>query len=92
MFIPANLKFDKRSDFHNRGITSSPDFSGLRDPFSRYALSKLANILFSKELQERMDEEMGPIISMTCDLGPTDTEGGLGVTPWYLKPIVKGSR
>ena len=89
MFVPSTIKFDKLDDFKYRGMTSSPDFSGLRDLFSRYAVSKLANILFCKELQRRMDAEKIPITSATCDPGPTDTEGGMGVLPWFLRPIMK---
>ena len=89
MFVPSTIKFDKLDDFKYPGMTSSPDFSGLRDLFSRYAVSKLANILFCKELQRRMDAEKIPITSATCDPGPTDTEGGMGVLPWFLRPIMK---
>ena len=87
MLIPANLQFDKLEDFHHHGV-SAPNYSGMRDLFSRYALSKLANILFCKELQRRLDSDNVPIISTTCNPGPTNTEGGMSVWPALIRPVM----
>ena len=89
MFVPSNIRFDTIDDLKYRGMTSSHDFSSLRDLLFRYAVSKLANILFCRELQRRLDAEGVPIISLTCDPGPTDTDGGMGVFPALLRPIMR---
>lgn len=80
------MRFDKIDDFKYHGMTSS--FSGQRDLFSRYALSKLANVLFCKELQRRLDLEQIPIISTTCNPGGTNTDGGISVWPVWLRPVM----
>jgi hypothetical protein len=88
MFIPTGMKFDKPEDLDYHGVNSPPEYSGLRNKMSRYALSKLANVLFCKELQRRLDADGVPIISTVCNPGGTKTEGGLGVWPWFLRPIM----
>jgi len=87
LLIPK-MRFDKIEDFKYKGMTSSPDFSGMRDLFTRYALSKLANILFCKELQRRFEKEKVPIISTTCNPGGTNTDGGMSVWPVWMRPIM----
>lgn len=57
--------------------------------FSRYGTSKLANILFTRELQRRLDQEDVKIIALTLDPGPVATDGGMGVFPSFLKPVLK---
>ncbi|EMD32267.1 hypothetical protein CERSUDRAFT_88265 [Gelatoporia subvermispora B] len=42
---------------------------------ARYGLSKLANILFIKELQKRLDAENSPVIALSLHPGGVDTEG-----------------
>ncbi|KAF2103561.1 NAD(P)-binding protein [Rhizodiscina lignyota] len=88
MLIPKHIRFDKLDDFKYHGMTSSPNFSSTRDLFSRYALSKLANILFCKELQRRFDLEKVPITSMTNNPGGTNTQGGMSVWPVWLRPVM----
>jgi NAD(P)-dependent dehydrogenase (short-subunit alcohol dehydrogenase family) len=87
MMIPK-MRFDSLDDFRYHGVTSSPDYSGMRDLFSRYAMSKLANVLFCKELQRKMDLEHIPVISTTCNPGGTNTDGGMSVWPVFLRPIM----
>lgn len=43
--------------------------------FDRYARSKQANVLFTGELQRRMDEEGVPIIALSLHPGTVDTPG-----------------
>lgn len=86
--IPSNIRFDKIDDFKYGGVTSPPAYSGMRNLFSRYGVSKLANILFTKELQRRLDEEGVSVISTTCNPGGTNTGGGLSVWPAWLRPIM----
>jgi NAD(P)-dependent dehydrogenase (short-subunit alcohol dehydrogenase family) len=87
MMIPANMQFSSLDSLRYPGM-SSPNYTGMRDMFSRYALSKLANILFSKELQRRLDAENIPIISTSCNPGGTNTEGGMSVWPAWMRPIM----
>ncbi|KAF6789049.1 oxidoreductase C736.13-like protein 4 [Colletotrichum sojae] len=54
----------------------------------RYGTSKLANILFAKELQRRMDEEGADIISLSINPGTVRTEGAADVMPFVVRPFV----
>src|ERR1700744_5992929 len=91
MLVPSQLRFDKIDDFKYPGMTSSP-YSGMRDMFSRYSVSKLANILVAKEIQRRLDAEESPVIATSVDPGPVNTEGGMGLFPAWLRPLLKFSR
>ena len=53
-------------------------------PMSAYAVSKLANILFTSALQRRHPN----ILCTSCNPGGVKTEGGLSVWPWFLKPVM----
>jgi hypothetical protein len=57
--------------------------------FKRYGQSKVANILFASELQRRMDAEQIDITSIALNPGGVATSGGLGVWPWYIRPLVR---
>jgi hypothetical protein len=87
MLIPSTMNFDKPDDFKYPGV-SPPNYTGMRDMFSRYALSKLANILFASELQRRFDAENIPIISTSLNPGGINTEGGMSVWPAWMRPIM----
>lgn len=50
--------------------------------FRRYSLSKLTNILFTKELQNRLDIEKVDIIAIAVHPGAIDTEGVSSVMPF----------
>lgn len=89
MLVPGKLRFDKIDDLKYPGMTSSATYSGLRDMFSRYAVSKLANILFAKELQRQLDAEQIPIITASVNPGPVNTDGGLSVFPKWLQPLMR---
>jgi NAD(P)-dependent dehydrogenase (short-subunit alcohol dehydrogenase family) len=56
--------------------------------FKRYGTSKLANALFTRELQRRLDDEGASITALTLDPGPVSTDGGLGIFPFFLKPFM----
>lgn len=88
MLIPKSMRFNKLDDLKYQGLSSPPSYAGTRNLFTRYALSKLANILFCKELQRHLDEEGVPIISTTCNPGGTNTDGGMSVWPIWLRPIM----
>jgi NAD(P)-dependent dehydrogenase (short-subunit alcohol dehydrogenase family) len=84
MLIPKTMRFDNPSDFKYHGTSSAPPYAGTMDLFSRYALSKLANILFTAALQERYDN----ILCTSCNPGGTNTAGGMSVWPAFLRPIM----
>ena len=57
--------------------------------FKRYGISKVANILFTKELQRRLDGEGINIASLAVHPGAVATEGGVGIWPFFLRPIMR---
>lgn len=82
------LSFTLPSDFTYPGAAPSPpDHTGVRNQFSRYAVSKAANILFASELQRRMDAENISIISTSLHPGTVATEGLAGITMGWLGPV-----
>lgn len=52
----------------------------------RYAISKLAFMMFSAELQRRFDAEKLPILSVAINPGPADSHG---LAPSMLKPMLR---
>ena len=82
--IPSTMRFDKIDDFKFHGTSSSPPYAGMGDLFSRYALSKLANILFTAALQERYPN----FVCTSCNPGGTNTAGGMSVWPAFLRPVM----
>ncbi|KAL7908503.1 hypothetical protein GGI35DRAFT_486577 [Trichoderma velutinum] len=57
--------------------------------FKRYGASKLACILFTRELQRQMDKEKSEIMALSLNPGGVATEGGIGVWPGFLRPIMR---
>lgn len=54
----------------------------------RYALAKLANVLFTKELQRRLDVRGIPIIAITMHPGAAYTDSIPYVFRWLVRPLV----
>lgn len=54
----------------------------------RYALAKLANVLFAKELQRRLDARSIPIISTSMHPGGAATDAIPYVFRWLVRPLV----
>lgn len=98
MLIPSGMDFqDATTAFHYAGPSSSATHASTRDLFSRYALSKLANILTTTELQRILDAE-GPssssgsrIVVAAVNPGPVNTEGGMSVFPGWVRPLARMS-
>ncbi|KAF2500868.1 NAD(P)-binding protein [Lophium mytilinum] len=88
MLTPARLAFDNAVDFKYPGPTSYPDWASRRDLFARYGVSKLAGILFTSELQRRMDAEEIPLIAMSTNPGFTNTAGSMFALPGWMRPIM----
>ncbi|KAJ7762012.1 NAD(P)-binding protein [Mycena maculata] len=86
---PSGGKFKSLEEINDRlGPVSSPN--GIKSRYARYARSKLANILFSKELQKHFVAASSPALSMLVDPGGVATEtvltssGGVPLVGWLL--------
>ncbi|KAL7911507.1 NAD(P)-binding protein [Trichoderma velutinum] len=88
-FAPKHNTFATTKDLNDPGTTNVNNYTSRTAVFSRYGASKLANILFTMELQRQLDQEDVKIIALTLDPGPVATDGGMGVFPSFLKPILK---
>ena len=53
-----------------------------------YSLAKLANIMFAKELQNRLDEKGIPIVSLTLNPGTVKTESSKGLFKAFMQPFM----
>ncbi|KDQ62504.1 hypothetical protein JAAARDRAFT_30409 [Jaapia argillacea MUCL 33604] len=87
-FAPSNIRFRNIDDFNQ-------DFNRTWFPsLIRYGMSKLANILWSKELQKRYDVEGLPIIVVAIHPGDVNTDTATGFwgkfyLSWFVRlPIV----
>lgn len=65
----GGIRFRNREDFNDEHASS------LFPAASRYARTKLANMLFTNELQRRFDAEGIPIIALSLHPGSVDTGG-----------------
>ncbi|KZO90124.1 NAD(P)-binding protein [Calocera viscosa TUFC12733] len=68
-------KFDSIDDFRDKQCAPGANVNGMNAKFARYAHAKLANILFAKELQKRLDAAGVPILSISLHPGNIATEG-----------------
>ncbi|KAG8938273.1 hypothetical protein FRC04_009188, partial [Tulasnella sp. 424] len=71
----AHLQAPEKPDFRNLEGWNAPKGDGVRDSFTRYAVTKLANVLFTRELQSRLDAENVPITCIALHPGLVVTEG-----------------
>ncbi|KAI0777279.1 NAD-P-binding protein, partial [Trametes elegans] len=80
----------KGHDVHFRDINDiNNEFKrSLMPDFDRYGLSKLANTLFAKQLQRKLDGEGAPIIVTSLHPGSVFTEG-VQADPTLSLPIIK---
>jgi len=78
--LPRPVRFRSLEDFNT-------DFDGddsLQYNLQRYGLSKLLNLLMTKELQKKFDAENVPIISISLHPGGVNTPGAAGFVNGYL--------
>ncbi|KAH8113780.1 hypothetical protein DFH11DRAFT_1597378 [Phellopilus nigrolimitatus] len=83
-FVPDGLRFKSKEDFNLRW---EKDFMG---GFKRYGLSKLADMLWSRELQRRLTAEGSNIIVLSVHPGAVLTQGNPSTTrcvAWPLRPL-----
>jgi len=69
--VPQGVKFSSLEDL-NQTMGGTDD---MQSNYGRYGLSKLANVLFAKELQRRFDAENVQAISITLHPGGVATDG-----------------
>ncbi|KAE8419861.1 hypothetical protein BDV36DRAFT_293752 [Aspergillus pseudocaelatus] len=69
--LPTGVRFNSLGDF-NRDFGSEDDHQSNR---LRYGLSKLAMVLFSKEIQRRANEDRIPLLAMSMHPGGVKTVG-----------------
>lgn len=83
---PATTRFDTPESLYN---PSGLEDNAIMSMMKRYGISKVANTLFASELQRKMDSEGVPIISMSVHPGAVATDGGMGLFPVFVKPLLK---
>ncbi|KAF3058834.1 hypothetical protein CFAM422_011801 [Trichoderma lentiforme] len=88
-FAPKSNNFTSIKDLKDPGAANPNDYASRKATFKRYGASKLANILFTKELQNKLTQEDANITAITLDPGPVSTESGMGIFPGVLKPVLK---
>jgi NAD(P)-dependent dehydrogenase (short-subunit alcohol dehydrogenase family) len=73
---PASRVVNTSSIAHNAGKMRFDDIHAERgyNASARYGMSKLANLLFTYELQRRLDAENMPVLSVACHPGIASTE------------------
>jgi len=84
-FVSDTIRYRDREDFNDEHCASWT--SGLE----RYGRSKLANILFAKELQRHFDEQKVPILSLSLHPGNINTEGYQNIAKrqgWLLRTLI----
>ncbi|KAM0451772.1 hypothetical protein ACHAO4_005729 [Trichoderma viride] len=88
-FASSSNNFATVKDLKDPGATNPNDYTSRKAVFKRYGNSKLANVLFTKELQNQLTQQNSNIIAITLDPGPVATESGMGIFPGLLKPVLK---
>lgn len=88
-FAPSNITFATPKELNDAGTTDASNYTSRLTIFKRYGTSKLANILFNRELQNRLDQKSVRITALALDPGPSATKGGVEVFPGFLHPILK---
>jgi NAD(P)-dependent dehydrogenase (short-subunit alcohol dehydrogenase family) len=82
---PKSVKFASREDFNAVSENS------IMKKMSRYGLSKLANVMFTPELQRRLNAKNSPIVVMTVHPGTIASDGAqtqFNTLPWPLPQIL----
>ena len=80
-FTPATVKFDSFQDLSPTLSSKPSSLNSIGAQSARYALTKLMNIYFARELQRRLDNEGVDIISLSLHPGLVAT--GKDFMPWY---------
>ncbi|KAG8938127.1 hypothetical protein FRC04_009465 [Tulasnella sp. 424] len=70
-----HIRVPEKPDFRNLEGWNARKGDGVVDSGARYAVTKLANVLFARELQTRLDAENIPITCISLSPGLVSTEG-----------------
>ncbi|KAG9046982.1 hypothetical protein FS837_003272 [Tulasnella sp. UAMH 9824] len=70
-----HIRVPERPDFRNLEGWNARKGDGVIESGARYAITKLANVLFTRELQSRLDAERVPITCISIHPGVVSTEG-----------------
>ncbi|KAH8097034.1 NAD-P-binding protein [Cristinia sonorae] len=84
-FLSDDIRFRNREDFNDEHT------GGFSPSLLRAGRSKLANILFTKQLQSDLDAKNVPIITIALSPGTVNTEGTqivMNDNNWILRPIL----
>ena len=82
--VTVSSNVHKRADIHWNDLDAKRSYSGL----GRYGMSKLANLLFTFELERRLRANVGNSIALACHPGGVWTELGRGLPP-LVQAIVR---
>lgn len=72
--MPSDVRFRNKEDFNE-------EYSGFMAQLRRYGRSKVAMVLYTKELQKRLDAEGIPILVISLHPGTINT--GTSIHPIY---------
>ncbi|KAH8097019.1 NAD-P-binding protein [Cristinia sonorae] len=85
LYLSDDIRFRNREDFNDEHT------GGFSPALKRYGRSKLANILFTRQLQSDFDAKNVPIITLSLHPGTINTEGNKNIINrqnWFLRPIL----
>ncbi|KAG8905492.1 hypothetical protein FRC01_008326, partial [Tulasnella sp. 417] len=88
-----HLRVPEKPDFRNLEGWNVRKGEGVVDSGVRYATTKLANVLFTRELQSRLDSEKVPVTCISVHPGIVSTEGPknavkTGILAFFIKLIL----
>lgn len=93
MATPASRVVNTSSIAHNVGVINFKDINAEHkyNTQSCYSQSKLANLLFSYELQQRLTDRGADVLSVACHPGIADTELSRHMPSWvrFTTPLVR---
>ncbi|KIO24265.1 hypothetical protein M407DRAFT_213054 [Tulasnella calospora MUT 4182] len=89
----AHLQVPEKPEFRSLEGWNSRKGDGLVESGTRYAITKLANVLFTRELQSRLDAESVPITCISLHPGLVNTEGPrnaikTGIFAYFIKLLL----
>ncbi|KAI0066554.1 NAD-P-binding protein [Artomyces pyxidatus] len=77
-------RFESLEDFNDRQAPPGKENNSITE-WRRYGTTKLMNILFTHELQRRLDEEGSLITAIALHPGSVATDGVHASSPWWMR-------
>jgi hypothetical protein len=87
--LVSDIKLDTKADFNITCAGDPSSFDGIVAKNKRYGFTKLLNVLFASELQQRANEQGIPLISTSLHPGVVATGGALDLFPSFLHPLLR---